>query len=71
MKITGNENIKSVTGFSGTVDRTTPHTRLFRTNAALLARPSVRFAKGTKISIEIDVKDFVKLLQSAVALRQR
>jgi superfamily I DNA/RNA helicase len=70
MQITGNENIKSVTGFGGTVDRTTPHTRLFRTNAALLIAAIGEIANGTKISIEIDVKDFVKLLQAAVALRR-
>jgi hypothetical protein len=69
LKITGNENIQSVVGFTGKVDRNQPHTRLFRTNAALLVAAIGEIAKGTKISIEIDVKDFVKLLQSAVALR--
>lgn len=70
MNITGNESIKSVVGLAGQkVDTTQPHTRLFRTNAALLSAAIGEIRKGTDVSIEIDVKDFVKLLQSAVALR--
>lgn len=69
MKIEGNEKINSVAGLSNKVDRSQPYTRLFRTNAALLGAAIGEISKGTKVSIEIDVKDFVKLLQSAVALR--
>lgn len=69
MKIEGNETIKSVVGFTDKVDKSRPHTRLFRTNAALLSAAIGEIRKGTKVSVEIDVKDFVKLLQSAVALR--
>lgn len=68
MQIGGNENIASVVGHSGKVDRTLPHTRLFRTNAALLSSAIQEILTGTAVSIEIDVKDFVKFLQSAVAL---
>jgi hypothetical protein len=67
MHITGNETINSRCGM-GIVDTTKPYTRLFRTNAALLMAAVGEIAKGTKVSIEIDVKDFVKLLESAVAL---
>lgn len=69
MVVTGNETINSVVGID-TVDRTKPHTRLFRTNAALLVAAMDEILKGTPVSIEIDVKDFVKLLQSAVALKE-
>ena len=68
MIITGNEAIKSVVGLSDVVDRTKPYTRLFRTNSALVAAALEAKVLGIDISIEIDVKDFVKLLQSAQAL---
>lgn len=69
MKIDGNEAIKSVVGLSGKVDRTQPYTRLFRTNAGLLSAAMFEIQAGTEVSLEIDVKDFVKTMQSAVALR--
>lgn len=70
MKITGFEKIDSKVGMD-VVDRSKPYTRLFRTNAALLVAAVDEIRKGTDISIEIDVKDFVKLLESAVALRNK
>lgn len=69
MQIEGNENIDSVVGLSDKVDREQPHTRLFRTNAGLLSAAINEIQKGSKVALEIDVKDFVKLLQSAVALQ--
>jgi superfamily I DNA/RNA helicase len=68
MTITGNEKIASVAKNAGIVDESQPYTRLFRTNSALLYAAISEIRKGTEVSIEIDVKDFVKLLQSAVAL---
>jgi superfamily I DNA/RNA helicase len=70
MKITGNETIKSVASFE-CVDKRKAYTRLFRTNSALLTAAINELQKGTEVSIEIDVKDFVKLLHSAEALRCR
>jgi superfamily I DNA/RNA helicase len=70
MHIEGNEKIQSAAAQWETVDRSQPYTRLFRTNAALLYAAVEEIAAGTEVSIEIDVKDFVKLLQSAVALYQ-
>jgi hypothetical protein len=67
MKIEGNENIASTAAWE-CVDQSKPHTRLFRTNAALLAAAITEVQNGTEVRIEIDVKDFVKLLTSAVAL---
>ena len=68
MKIEGNSSIQSVVGQSN-VDTTKPYTRLFRTNAALLQSAVLEIKNGTAVNIEIDVKDFVKLLESADALR--
>jgi hypothetical protein len=69
LQIEGNASIKSVSGFT-CVDRTKPYTRLFRTNSALLTAAVAEIQAGTPVSIEVDVKDFVKLMQSAVALEQ-
>lgn len=67
LKIEGNEAIKSVAGLDK-VDKAQPYTRLFRTNAALLVAAVEEIQAGTAVSIEIDVKDFVKLMESALAL---
>ena len=45
-----------------------PYTILFRTNAALLAEAVSLLEEGYKLNIEADMTDFVKSLQSAVAL---
>lgn len=68
MRITGNENINSVAKSCGIIDVEQPYTRLFRTNSALLSAAIGEIRKGTEVAIEIDVKDFVKVLQSGVAL---
>lgn len=68
MVITGFEKINSVAGAYNIVDRTQPYTRLFRTNSGLLYAAIEEIARGTEVAIEIDVKDFVKLLESAMAL---
>lgn len=68
MRIEGFEKIASTVAFD-CVDTSKPYTRLFRTNAALLAAAVTEIQAGTSVRIEIDVKDFVKFLQSAIALR--
>lgn len=67
MIVEGRADLPSVIGFN-VVDRTKPHMYLFRTNAALLLEAVTAVDKGQKVNIEIDVRDFVKLLQSAQAL---
>jgi len=67
MVIEGNSNITSVAEFD-CVNRSLPYTRLFRTNSGLLTAAVLEIQQGTKVAIEVDVKDFVKLMQSAVAL---
>ena len=66
--IEGNASIASVASFT-CVDKALPYTRLFRTNFALLAAALEEIKRGTAVRLEIDVKDLVKLLQSAVALK--
>lgn len=50
------------------VDRTKPHMYLFRTNSGLLYNAVAAISVGQDIRLEIDVKDFIRLLQSAFAL---
>jgi superfamily I DNA/RNA helicase len=69
LRIEGNDKISSVASFQ-CVDKSKPYTRLFRTNAALLQAAITAIQGRKRISIEIDVKDFVKLLTSAVALKE-
>ena len=68
MVITGNEKINSVAAQFDKVDRTKPYTRLFRTNSALLSAAVLDIAAGKEVTLEIDVRDFVKLLESSLAL---
>lgn len=70
MVIAGNDALDTKAAYVGTglVDKSKPYTRLFRTNGALLTAAVEEISKGTKIAIEIDVKDFVKLLEGAEAL---
>jgi hypothetical protein len=67
MTLTGRKDINCTVGFD-VVDRTKPHMYLFRTNTLLLIEAVEALGRGEKIKIEIDVKDFVKMLQSADAL---
>jgi superfamily I DNA/RNA helicase len=68
MKVEGHDPIQSVASFE-CVDTSKPYTRLFRSNSALLTAAVLEMKNGTKVKLEIDVKDFVKLLESAVALK--
>lgn len=65
--VIGNDKIESRAG-KNTIDTTKPYTRLFRTNSHLLSEAVAALSRNEKISIEIDTKDFIKLLTSAMAL---
>jgi DNA helicase IV len=52
----------------GDIEETQHYAKLFRTNSALLGEAVKAMNKGVKVNIEIDTKDFVKLLQSVEAL---
>lgn len=46
------------------------HARLYRTNACLIAEGVELIGKGLKVAMEIDVQDFTRLLESAIALSE-
>ncbi|MNF45810.1 DNA-dependent helicase II [compost metagenome] len=50
------------------MDSEAPHARLYRTNAALVADGVELIVNGRKVALEIDVRDFVKVLESSIAL---
>ncbi len=68
LALTGREDLPSVIGGAGTVDRTKPYMNLFRTNSALLYAAVAAISAGEEIRIEVDIKDFIRMLQSAQAL---
>lgn len=70
--VRGFEIVTDDVGYDGVVDYSLPYTILFRTNSALLSE-AVHLMEHTdkKINIECDVKEFVKTLESALALFQR
>ena len=70
MTLTGREDMPSKIGSGGTVDRTKPYMYLFRTNTGLLYSAVAAISKGEDIRLEIDVNDFIRMLQSAYALYQ-
>lgn len=49
-------------------DAVETHCRLYRTNAALIADGVELLIQGKKVALEIDVREFVKVLESATAL---
>lgn len=49
-------------------DDSKPYCQLYRTNAALIADGVDMVMKGKRVAMEIDVRDFVKVLESAVSL---
>lgn len=51
------------------MDLPAKHTRLYRTNAALLSDAVGLISRGIKVNLEIDVKDFLRKLESAVELK--
>lgn len=67
LTIKGWDKLTSVV--EGFLDTEAPHTRLYRTNAALVADGVSLILEGRKVSLEIDVRDFVKVLESAMALQ--
>lgn len=66
VKVFGTSSIDSKVGFADSKD---VHTIIFRTNSALLTDAVEAIEKGTSVGIEIDVKDFVGILKSVIALK--
>lgn len=71
MVITGNEAIISQARRAtlGLIDESKPYARLFRTNGALLEAAVEAIVARKSVAIEIDVRDFAKCLESALALK--
>jgi superfamily I DNA/RNA helicase len=71
IEIKGNPayNTRVVWEFSE-LDTTKPYTKIFRTNSALLSSAIYAIESGEDIKIEIDTADFIKFLESAIALKQ-
>lgn len=63
--VVGYEKITSVVGG---IDYEKPHTRIYRTNSALLSEAVEFLQQGYSVSCEIDTGDFKKLLESAMEL---
>lgn len=55
---------------SGSLNFTQTYTKLFRTNSALITEAVDKIREGYSVSIEIDTKQFLKLLESVLALRE-
>jgi superfamily I DNA/RNA helicase len=53
----------------GTVDTTKPYTQLFRTNIKLIQQGIKLIRQGVKVRMDVDVKGFVKMLTSLIALK--
>ena len=70
-QVRGYEQVTDQVAYDNVVDFMQPYTILFRTNAALLTE-AVELIEHTdkRINIECDIKEFVKTLESALALYQ-
>jgi superfamily I DNA/RNA helicase len=64
--VEGLPSIKDDVGLD--IEMVYPYTILYRTNAALLGEAVNLILKNVKVNIESDMKDFVKMLTSALAL---
>lgn len=69
LNIKGNENINSEVG-TDVVDCDKQYTKIYRTNGALLEDAIWLTGLNHKVSAEVDTRDFIKLLESSLALFQ-
>lgn len=65
--VKGNSDITSILC---DIDPTEHHTMIFRTNAELLNQAELLIDKGAKVSIEINVKDFIRQVNSIIELQK-
>lgn len=66
VRLEGNPEIPSVAGMF--LEMPFPQTHIYRTNSALLMGAVQALAEGRKVAIATDTADFVRLLESAIAL---
>lgn len=69
-KVKGHEYINSKVLLSTEYEGEKGHTLLFRTNIALIVEAVELVSKGVLVNLEFDLKDFIRLLDSALALKQ-
>lgn len=67
-EVTGLESIKSIVG---EIDPNKPYTVLYRKNVTLIFEALEMIARGEKIFLNIDVRDFVSMLESALHLHNK
>lgn len=62
------KGFEKVSSEIGIVDRDKPYAIIYRTNACLLSEAVTMIREGISVSVEVDTKDYIKLLESAQAL---
>ena len=67
LKVEGFERVSSIID---DINTKKPYTMIFRGNAALLQEAVSLISQGNKVSVEVDTGDFIKVLDSAVALQK-
>jgi superfamily I DNA/RNA helicase len=67
VQVRGNPSIQSKLS---EIDTEEKHTVIFRTNAGLLNRAEELMTQGVSLSIEIDIKNFVRQVNSIIELKQ-
>ena len=67
-KMKGFSEMDTKVGSEGIVDTSKPYVKLFRMNSTLLQEALTLISEGKKVNIHVDVKDYVKMLESAEAL---
>lgn len=67
IEVVGSPSVHSVVG-RGVIDKSKPYTRLFRTNAYLLSEAVYAIDRGEGVDVQIDTRDFIKVLESSLAL---
>jgi len=61
---------EEITSSVGAINYERPHTRIYRTNAALLSEAVDFLQQGYSVSCEVDTRDFKKLIESALELKR-
>ena len=67
-KMIGSPDMDTKVGHKDIVDTTKHYVKLFRMNASLLQEALEYIAEGQKVNIHVDVKGYIKMLESAEAL---
>ncbi len=66
--VKGWEQLDTKIGYEAVVDESKPFAKLYRVNAALVSDALDYISEGKKVNIDIDVNDYIKILQCAEKL---